>query len=94
VTTTQIYHVFVRGIAEEVWEAVTRPDLTPKYFFGARIEVTPATRTTAGPNGEGRGHRRGPRVRPAADVSGAGWMWVLSSMKSLVETGEGLPRAS
>ena len=32
--------------------------------------------------------------RTAADVSGPGWMYVLSSMKTLLETGEGLPRAS
>ena len=144
-TTTQIYHVFIRATAEQIWEAITRPDLTPQYFFGSRIEFTAESRRASGPDGEDWGTdavlefdppRRlvhewtssyddeladepASRVtweitpqdggtclvtlthdqleaspKTAADVSGAGWMWVLSSMKSLVETGEGLPRAS
>ena len=27
-TTTQVYHVFIRATAEEIWAAITRPELT------------------------------------------------------------------
>jgi len=36
---TQVYAVFVRATPEQVWDAITKPEFTEKYFFGARIEV-------------------------------------------------------
>jgi uncharacterized protein YndB with AHSA1/START domain len=36
---TQVYSVFVRATPEQVWEAITTPEFTEKYFYGARIEV-------------------------------------------------------
>ena len=30
--------IFVRASAEEVWQALTDPDLTPKYYFGSAVE--------------------------------------------------------
>ena len=37
--------------AEQIWEAITRPDFTTQYFYGARIEVTPDWRRTYSPDG-------------------------------------------
>jgi len=44
-TTTQVYHVYIRATAEEIWAAITRPELTVQYFHRVTIEITPETRT-------------------------------------------------
>jgi uncharacterized protein YndB with AHSA1/START domain len=49
--TTQVYQVFIRATPEQVWEAITTPEFTTKYFYGARIEVTPEWRRTYSPDG-------------------------------------------
>ena len=49
--TTQVYQVFIRATPEQIWEAITNPEFTTKYFYGARIEVTPEWRRTFGPDG-------------------------------------------
>jgi uncharacterized protein YndB with AHSA1/START domain len=49
--TTQVYQVFIKASAEEIWEAITNPEFTTKYFYGARIEVTPEWRRTFAPDG-------------------------------------------
>ena len=40
--TTQVYSVFIKAAPEQVWEAITNPAFTRKYFFGTAIAVTPA----------------------------------------------------
>jgi len=143
--TTQVYHVFIRATAEEIWEAITSSERTAKYFYGATIETTPDRRTSTGPNGDDWGtesviefdpprrlvhewrsayddelatepasrvtwqiepsgdgvclltlthDRLEGSPKTAAGVEGTGWMFVLSSMKSLLEIGDGLSRAS
>jgi len=37
--TTQVYSVFIRATPDQVWEAITKPDFTEQYFYGARIEI-------------------------------------------------------
>jgi len=39
--TTQIYQVFIKASADEIWDAITKPEWTARYFHGARITVTP-----------------------------------------------------
>ena len=143
-TTTQVYHVYIRAAAEEIWAAITRPELTVRYFHGVTIDITPETRSHIGPRGEDwepdavlefdpprrlvhewrsqydaemaaepvsrvtweiepreggtclvtlTHDRLDGSPKTAEGVSGAGWMFVLSSMKSLLETGEALPTA-
>jgi uncharacterized protein YndB with AHSA1/START domain len=38
--TTQVYRVYIKATAEQVWEAITKPDFTAGYYFGGRIEST------------------------------------------------------
>jgi uncharacterized protein YndB with AHSA1/START domain len=143
-TTTQVYHVFIRATADEIWAAITRPDQTARYFHGVTVEITPSGRSHVGPRGEEwepdavlefdpprrlvhewtsrydeelaaeptsrvtweitpqegdtclvtlTHDRLEGSPKTAADVSGTGWMFVLSSMKSLLETGAALARA-
>jgi uncharacterized protein YndB with AHSA1/START domain len=35
---THVHQVFIRATAEEIWEAITKPEFTIKYFYGTRVE--------------------------------------------------------
>jgi uncharacterized protein YndB with AHSA1/START domain len=140
-TTTQVYTLFIRATPEQIWDAITKPEFTEKYFHGSRIEITSARRRSLGPDGEVRGdspvlefdpprklvHVWEPLYDPelaeeepsrvtweiepqdggyskltvvhdrlegapktARSVAGTGWMFVLSGLKTLLETGESL----
>ena len=49
---TQVYQVFVKATPERIWEAITTPEWTARYFHGARITVTPERYHSLGPNDE------------------------------------------
>jgi len=44
--TTQVYSVFIRATPEQIWEAITKPDFTEQYFYGARIDIRDGRRFT------------------------------------------------
>ena len=139
-TTTQIYQVFIRATPEQVWEAITTPEFTVRYFHGVRMELRDGRRWSKLPDGrawdepifeqdpprrlvhqwragydpeldaegpsrvtweiEPRGEgmclltvvhdRLEDAPKTAANVAGPGWMYVLSGLKTLLETGEPL----
>jgi uncharacterized protein YndB with AHSA1/START domain len=35
---TNVHQVFIRATPEAIWEAITRPEFTVKYFYGTRVE--------------------------------------------------------
>src|ERR1700730_6864172 len=39
----QVYQVYIRATPEQVWDAITRPDFTARYFFGSRVDTTGET---------------------------------------------------
>jgi uncharacterized protein YndB with AHSA1/START domain len=45
--TTQVYSVFILATPEQIWDAITKPEFTQQYFFGARIEVRDGRRLSA-----------------------------------------------
>ncbi|EWT01464.1 ATPase [Intrasporangium oryzae NRRL B-24470] len=47
----QVYHVFIKATPEAIWEAITSPEWSERYFYGARISVTPDAYTSRGPDG-------------------------------------------
>jgi uncharacterized protein YndB with AHSA1/START domain len=49
--TTQLYQVVIKATAEQIWEAITTPEFTAKYFYGARIENTADRHRSLGPDG-------------------------------------------
>jgi uncharacterized protein YndB with AHSA1/START domain len=49
--TTQVYQVFIKAAPEAIWEAITKPEFTQKYFYGARISVSPERYEALGPDG-------------------------------------------
>ena len=137
---TQIYQVFIKATPEAIWDAITRPEFTSKYFYGVTIDVTPEERRSFQgselqntsnvlefePPGRlvhswisyydpemaaEEASRVSWEIEPqdggyslltvthdqlesspktAESVSGAGWMMVLSGLKTLLETGEPL----
>ena len=52
IQTTQVYQVFIKATPEAIWEAITKPEFTEKYFYGARIDVNPKRYLSHGPNGD------------------------------------------
>jgi uncharacterized protein YndB with AHSA1/START domain len=50
--TTQLYQIFIRATPEAIWDAITKPEFTAKYFHGARIDVTPERYLSHGPEGQ------------------------------------------
>jgi uncharacterized protein YndB with AHSA1/START domain len=50
VQTTQVYQVFIKATPEQIWDAITKPEFTQKYFYGARISVVPERYTSLGPD--------------------------------------------
>jgi uncharacterized protein YndB with AHSA1/START domain len=137
-TAEQVYQVFIKATPEAIWDAITKPEFTQRYFYGARIENSSERHRALGPDGSVWGDsptfeydpprrlvhgwnslydpdladeeesRVAWEIEPqeggyckltvthdrlegapktAASVSGAGWMMVLSGLKTLLETG-------
>lgn len=139
-TTTQVHRIFIKAAPEAIWEAITKPEFTRRYFFGSSIDTTtqPGSpcvyRSTDAPLVDGEVLESDPNHRfvitwrslyhppsvdePASRVTwliepqegghccltvihdrldsspntaknvGAAWMFVLSGLKTVVETGE------
>jgi uncharacterized protein YndB with AHSA1/START domain len=137
--TTQVYSVFILATPEQIWEAITKPEFTERYFHGVRIELRDGRRVSAVGDMEWSEEilesdpprrlvhqwisgydpelaaeepsrltweiapqENGPTLltvvhdrlegapKTAEGVSGTGWMFVLSGLKTLLETGKPL----
>ncbi len=42
---TQVYQVFIKATPEAIWEAITKPEFTERYFYGQRLDTTADKRT-------------------------------------------------
>ncbi len=144
-TNVQVYQVFIRATPEQIWDAITKPEFTAKYFHGSLVDSTfdvgaaynswspdrsqlwvdgvveeadpprklvhtwralynpetaeeePSRVTWEIEPGDGGvakltvvHDRLEGAPKTAASVGGAGWMMVLSGLKTLLETGEPL----
>ena len=145
---SQVYQVFIKASPEQIWDAITKPEFTARYFYGSRVQTTgeagtpirhlapdseelwgddqilesdrpkrlvhtwrslynpelaaePPSRITweiePQPGGVCRliviHDRLEGSPKTAAAVSG-GWMFIISGLKTLLETGEPLARRS
>ena len=137
--STQVYAVYIKATPEQVWEAITTPEFTERYFHGVRMEIRDGRRWstlrdlawdedvleydpprrlvhgwtsgyddelaaeepsrvswTIEPQEDGTTlltvvhDRLEGAPKTAASVYGVGWMYVLSNLKTLLETGEPL----
>jgi uncharacterized protein YndB with AHSA1/START domain len=145
--TRHVFQIFIRADQDAVWQAITDPDFTRRYFHATAFETTldpgapfryvladgstavegtieeiqaprrlvttwrvlydaamaaePPSRVewSVEPAGEGLTrvvveHVDLGRSPLTSRSVGAGWPWVLGSLKSVLETGAGLPRAT
>ena len=139
VQTTQVYQVFILATPEQIWDAITKPEFTERYFHGVRVELRDGRRFSAvgdvtwdeeileedpprrlvhrwtsaydpelaaeDPSRvtwEIEQQENGTALltvvhdqldgapKTAEGVSGTGWMFVLSNLKTLLETGKPL----
>ena len=137
--TTQVYQVFILATPQQIWDAITKPEFTERYFHGVRIELRDGRRFSAVGDmtwdeeilesdpprrlvhrwtsaydpemaaeepsrvtWEIEAQEDGTTLltvvhdqlegapKTAESVSGTGWMFVLSNLKTLLETGEPL----
>ena len=49
---TQVYQLLIKATPEQIWEAITTPEFTAQYFYGARIRNEDGRRIASGPDGE------------------------------------------
>jgi len=40
VQTTQVYQVFIKATPEAIWDAITKPEFSSRYFYGSEIDST------------------------------------------------------
>jgi len=50
--TTQVYQVYIRATPQQIWDAITTPEWTARYFHGARITVTADHYDSFSPDGD------------------------------------------
>lgn len=51
-TTTQVYRIVIKATPQQIWDAITLPEFTRRYFHGAAITITPDHYVSYGPNGD------------------------------------------
>jgi uncharacterized protein YndB with AHSA1/START domain len=39
-TMTQVYTVFIKASPEQIWDAITKPEFTSKFFYGSLVDST------------------------------------------------------
>lgn len=47
----QVYQILIKAPPEAIWQAITTPEFTRQYFYGAAIAVTPTHYLSHGPTG-------------------------------------------
>jgi uncharacterized protein YndB with AHSA1/START domain len=40
---TQTYHLFIRATPQQIWDAITKPEYSARYLYGAHVETTGET---------------------------------------------------
>ena len=99
------YHIFIQATAQDVWDALAGPGWTRKYGYRTLVKYDsqPGGTYLAYASGRRYGQRAGdliisgevleaePPTRLTWEVAGSGgWSWVLSDLKTLLETGRPL----
>jgi uncharacterized protein YndB with AHSA1/START domain len=39
-TAAQVYQVLIKASPDQIWDAITKPEFTARYFHGSRVETT------------------------------------------------------
>jgi uncharacterized protein YndB with AHSA1/START domain len=38
--TTQVYQLLIKATPQQIWDAITKPEFTCRYFHGSRVDTT------------------------------------------------------
>ncbi len=87
---TQVYQVFIRATPERIWESLYDVDMAAEPVSRVTWEIEPDERGVCKLTAIHDQLDNSPKTRDS--VHGAGWMFVLSGLKTLLETGEPLQR--
>jgi uncharacterized protein YndB with AHSA1/START domain len=49
--TPQIFRIVIRATPQQIWDAITLPEFTSRYFHGAAISITADHYSSLGPDG-------------------------------------------
>ena len=49
---TQVYQIFIKATPERIWEAITTPEFTRQFFYGAEHTVSEDRIVSHGPDGD------------------------------------------
>lgn len=49
---TQVYVIFIRATPEAIFEAITTPEFSRRYFHGANIDISADAYRSTGPDGD------------------------------------------
>lgn len=91
-TTTKVYRIFIKATPQAIRDKITKPEWTEKWSYGLHDEYD------LRPGGQYRGQATesmkqfgvsgamvdGDKQGPG---TGAGWLWVLSDLKTTLENG-------
>jgi hypothetical protein len=92
VATVQVYRVWIKATPQAIWDAIIKdPELEAEGFTRLTYEIEEAdgaTRLTVIHDLDGAA-KLAPMVSGELSGTGAGggWAWILSDLKSLLETG-------
>jgi hypothetical protein len=92
-----VHVTYIRTTPEKLWEALTAPEFTCKYWFGAVADRSRAHLAIVGDAAVGQHQLPRSARRPVAFVPGGvsnGWPRILANLKSLLETGTPLEGTS
>ena len=93
--TVQVYRVYIKATPQAIWDALTKSEWTTRYGYAGELppragrnpqchqaDADPRRAEGAPAGRDGRG-----RDSPQA---GGGWSYILSDLKTLLETGTSL----
>jgi hypothetical protein len=93
--TTQVHEIYIRATPQAIWDAITTPEWTAKYeaegFTRVTWEIEPSgagfSRLTVTHELEGAPIMAGMVASKFSEMGAGGWGWILSDLKTLLETG-------
>jgi uncharacterized protein YndB with AHSA1/START domain len=86
--TTQVHRVYIRASAQAIWDAITKPEWTERYGYGAPVDydLRPGGRFRAFPTDAMRAARAEMGGGPTPDVLGDGEVIEVDPPRRLVQT--------
>jgi hypothetical protein len=94
--TVQVHRVYITAPAQRVWDALLSPEWSDRYGYGGFVQsdLTRLTVTHDLTDAPNLAVMTSGQADDQPGGGGGGWPWVLSDLKSLLETGTAFSRPS